>query len=168
MNENVSKFAPGSGAAPSGAVAAGSKVPADVCDLTTTYGAVTAVDRISFTLAAGTTVALLGGNGAGKTTTSATLLGLAVTRSRWVGGLGGADVSRRRGRVRDRMNSQSPSVDLPARLTVKETLTVYAGLYGIANATERIAFIAQGLQTAPLLDRATSKLSAGQKTRGGL
>jgi len=167
MNENVSKFAPGSGAAPSGAVAAGSKVPADVCDLTKTYGAVTAVDRISFTLAEGTTVALLGGNGAGKTTTIAMLLGLVVPSSGEVR-VFGEDVSRHRGRVAHRMNFQSPYVDLPARLTVKENLTVYAGLYGIANATERIAFIAQDLQIAPLLDRATGKLSAGQKTRVGL
>ena len=167
MNENVSKFAPGSGAAPSGAVAAGSKVPADVCDLTKTYGAVTAVDRISFTLAEGKTVALLGGNGAGKTTTIAMLLGLVVPSSGKVR-VFGEDVSRHRGRVAHRMNFQSPYVDLPARLTVKENLTVYAGLYGIANAAERIAYIAEDLQIAPLLDRPTGKLSAGQKTRVGL
>ena len=47
-------------------------------DLTKIYGAVTAVDRISFTLQPATTVALLGGNGAGKTTTIAMLLGLVV------------------------------------------------------------------------------------------
>jgi ABC-2 type transport system ATP-binding protein len=54
------------------------------------------------------------------------------------------------------------------RLTVRQNLTVYAGLYGIANAAERIAYIAEDLQIEPLLDRATGKLSAGQKTRVGL
>ena len=165
MNEKVSKFAAGSGATPAGA--AQSRVPAEVCDLTKTYGAVTAVDRISFTLVEGTTVALLGGNGAGKTTTIAMLLGLVVPSSGEVR-VFGEDVSRHRGRVAHRMNFQSPYVDLPARLTVKQNLTVYAGLYGIANAAERIAYIAQDLQIAPLLDRATGKLSAGQKTRVGL
>src|SRR5262245_9760212 len=116
MNENVSKFAAGSGAPPSGAVAAVSKVPAEVRVLSKIYGAVTAVDRISFTLAEGTTVALLGGNGAGKTTTIAMLLGLVVPSSGEVR-VFGEDVSRHRGRVAHRMNFQSPYVDLPARLT---------------------------------------------------
>ncbi len=167
MNENVSKFAPGSGATPSEAVTAPSKVPAEVRDLTKIYGAVTAVDRISFTLAEGKTVALLGGNGAGKTTTIAMLLGLVVPSSGEVR-VFGEDVSRHRGRVAHRMNFQSPYVDLPARLTVKENLTVYAGLYGIANAAERIAYIAEDLQIAPLLDRPTGQRSAGPKTRVGL
>ncbi|HSD92600.1 MAG TPA: ABC transporter ATP-binding protein [Methyloceanibacter sp.] len=138
-----------------------------VRDLTKIYGAVTAVDRISFTLAPATTVALLGGNGAGKTTTIAMLLGLVVPTSGEVS-VFGADMSRNRSAVAYRMNFQSPYVDLPMRLTVRQNLTVYAGLYGIANAAERIAYIAEDLQIAPLLDRPTGKLSAGQKTRVGL
>src|SRR4029077_7075089 len=63
---------------------------------------------------------------------------------------------------------QSPYVDLPARLTVKQNLTVYAGLYGIGNADERIAYIALDLQRGDLLHPPTGKLSAGQKTRVGL
>jgi ABC-2 type transport system ATP-binding protein len=80
----------------------------------------------------------------------------------------GADMSKNRGAVAHRMNFQSPYVDLPARLTVRQNLTVYAGLYGIANARERIASIAADLQIEGLLDRPTGKLSAGQKTRVGL
>jgi ABC-2 type transport system ATP-binding protein len=142
-------------------------IPAAVRDLTKVYGNVTAVDRINFTLMEGTTVALLGGNGAGKTTTIAMLLGLVVPTSGEVR-VFGADMSRDRGAVAYRLNFQSPYVDLPARLTVKQNLTVYAGLYGIANAAERIAYVAVDLQIGPLLDRPTGKLSAGQKTRVGL
>jgi ABC-2 type transport system ATP-binding protein len=40
------------------------------------YKSVTAVDGISFSIAAGSCVALLGGNGAGKTTTISTIMGL--------------------------------------------------------------------------------------------
>jgi ABC-2 type transport system ATP-binding protein len=141
--------------------------PAAVRDLTKVYGPITAVDRISFTLAQGSTVALLGGNGAGKTTTIAMLLGLVVPTSGEVR-VFGADVSRNRSAVAYRMNFQSPYVDLPARLTVRQNLTVYAGLYSIANAADRIAYIAEDLQIEPLLDRPTGKLSAGQKTRVGL
>ena len=46
--------------------------------------------------------------------------------------------------------------------------SVYAGLYGIANVAERVAYIAEDLQIKLLLDRPTGKLSAGQKTRVGL
>jgi ABC-2 type transport system ATP-binding protein len=145
----------------------GAEPPVAVRELTKIYGAITAVDHISFTLEQGTTVALLGGNGAGKTTTIAMLLGLVVPTSGEVR-VFGADVSRDRSAVAYRMNFQSPYVDLPMRLTVRQNLTVYAGLYGVANAAERIGYIAEDLQIAPLLDRPTGKLSAGQKTRVGL
>ena len=151
----------------SGMVRPYAAAPAAVRDLTKIYGTITAVDHISFTLAQGTTAALLGGNGAGKTTTIAMLLGLVVPSSGEVR-VFGADVSRNRSAVAYRMNFQSPYVDLPARLTVKQNLTVYAGLYGIANAADRIAYVAEDLQIEPLLDRPTGKLSAGQKTRVGL
>jgi len=141
--------------------------PVAVRDLTKTYGQITAVDHISFTLAAASTVALLGGNGAGKTTTIAMLLGLVVPTSGEVR-VFGADMSKERGSIAHRLNFQSPYVDLPMRLTVRQNLTVYAGLYGVANAEERIAFLAEDLQITALLDRATGKLSAGQKTRVGL
>ena len=142
-------------------------MPVSVRDLTKVYGTVTAVDHISFTLAPATTVALLGGNGAGKTTTIAMLLGLIVPTSGEVR-VFGADMSTRRGEVAHRLNFQSPYVDLPSRLTVRQNLTVYARLYGIANVAERIAYVAQDLQIEALLDRETGKLSAGQKTRVGL
>jgi ABC-2 type transport system ATP-binding protein len=141
--------------------------PVAVRDLTKVYGAVTAVDRISFVIEPGTTVALLGGNGAGKTTTISMLLGLVVPTAGEVR-VFGADVSRDRYQVAHRMNFQSPYVDMPMRLTVRQNLTVYAGLYGIANVTERVAYIADDLQITALLDRRTGKLSAGQKTRVGL
>jgi ABC-2 type transport system ATP-binding protein len=142
-------------------------VPVAVRDLTKRYGAITAVDNISFTLTAGTTVALLGGNGAGKTTTIAMLLGLVVPTSGEVR-VFGADMSTDRGIVAHRINFQSPYVDLPMRLTVRQNLTVYAGLYGVANTADRIAYIADDLQIEDLLDRTSGKLSAGQKTRVGL
>jgi ABC-2 type transport system ATP-binding protein len=146
---------------------ASSATPVLVRDLVKIYGKVTAVDHISFTLEPGTTVALLGGNGAGKTTTIAMLLGLVVPTSGEVR-VFGADISKDREQVAHRMNFQSPYVDLPMRLTVRQNLTVYAGLFGVANAVERIDYVAENLQITALLDRPTGKLSAGQKTRVGL
>jgi ABC-2 type transport system ATP-binding protein len=167
MDERVDGFGKQTGAELAGDSAAEAIVPVAVRDLTKVYGLVTAVNHISFKLEQGTTVALLGGNGAGKTTTIAMLLGLVMPSSGEVR-VFGADVSRNRGAVAHRLNFQSPYVDLPARLTVRQNLSVYAGLYGIANTPERIAYIAEDLQIEPLLDRETGKLSAGQKTRVGL
>ena len=116
-------------------------------DLTKVYGTVTAVDRISFTIESGSTVALLGGNGAGKTTTISMLLGLVVPTAGEVR-VFGADMSRNRYRVAHRLNFQSPYVDMPMRLTVRQNLTVYAGLYGVLNVQERVAYIAEDLQIA--------------------
>jgi ABC-2 type transport system ATP-binding protein len=152
---------------PGAALSEDATVPVAVRDLTKIYGTVTAVDHISFTLKPATTVALLGGNGAGKTTTIAMLLGLIVPTSGEVR-VFGADMSKERSLVAHRLNFQSPYVDLPSRLTVRQNLTVYARLYGVVNASERIAYVAWDLQIESLLDRDTGKLSAGQKTRVGL
>ncbi|WP_372929205.1 ABC transporter ATP-binding protein [Methyloceanibacter sp.] len=148
-------------------VGANVPLPVAVRDLTKRYGTVMAVNHISFTVEPGATVALLGGNGAGKTTTIAMLLGLIKPTAGEVR-VFGADMARDRYSVAQRMNFQSPYVDLPARLTVKQNLTVYAELYGIANAGERIGYVAEHLQIEDLLGRQTGKLSAGQKTRVGL
>jgi ABC-2 type transport system ATP-binding protein len=149
------------------ALAVAETIPVAVEDLTKVYGTVTAVNDITFSLKPRSTVALLGGNGAGKTTTIAMLLGLVMPTSGEVR-VFGADMARNRYQVAQRINFQSPYVDLPMRLTVRQNLTVYAGLYGVANEAERIAFLAEDLQIEGLLDRATGKLSAGQKTRVGL
>ncbi|MBK5196853.1 MAG: ABC transporter ATP-binding protein [Methyloceanibacter sp.] len=167
MDERVTSLGGEPGTGDEDASVVGASAPVAVRDLTKTYGAITAVDHISFELEPGTTVALLGGNGAGKTTTIAMLLGLVMPTSGEVK-VFGADISRNRGAVAQRLNFQSPYVDLPARLTVRQNLTVYAGLYGVANVVERIAYVAEDLQITPLLDRPTGKLSAGQKTRVGL
>ena len=132
-----------------------------------TFGSVLAVDDISFSVAAGSTTALLGGNGAGKTTTLSMLLGLLVPSSGAITVLG-EDMIRHRYRVLPRLNFSSPYVDLPHRLTVRQNLTVYGHLYGVAHLKARIADLADELDLGAFLDRAAGKLSAGQKTRVAL
>jgi ABC-2 type transport system ATP-binding protein len=138
--------------------------PVQVTDLTKLYKSIRAVDGISFTLTPGTITALLGGNGAGKTTTIAMLLGLVVPTSGRVA-VFGADMTRVRAKVAGRMNFVSPYIDMPMRLTVRQNLRVYAGLYGVINVDERIKYVAEDFQISELLDRPTGRLSAGQKTR---
>jgi ABC-2 type transport system ATP-binding protein len=110
---------------------------------------------------------LLGGNGAGKTTTIATIMGLVTPTSGQVTVLG-ADMPRQRYRVLHRMNFESPYVDMPMRLTVRQNLTVFGMLYGVPNLAHRIKQLSEELDLVELLDRPTGRLSAGQKTRVSL
>lgn len=136
----------------------------EVDRLTKRFGAVTAVENLSFTVAAGTATALLGGNGAGKTTTLSMLLGLLLPTSGSVRLLG-EDMARHRRRVLPRINFSSPYVEMPRRLTVEENLLVYAHLYGVRRARERVRRITEELDMAHLLKRKTLTLSAGQRSR---
>lgn len=131
------------------------------------FGALTAVDGISFTVRAGSTTGLLGGNGAGKTTTLSMLLGVVLPTAGSVHVLG-TDMVKRRYDVLHRMNFSSPYVDLPRRLSVAENLTVYGWLYGVRNLKHRIRVLADDLQLADFLHRPTGDLSAGQRTRVAL
>ncbi|MFD2233241.1 ABC transporter ATP-binding protein [Phaeospirillum tilakii] len=139
----------------------------EVAGLTKRFGSVVAVDRIGFSVAAGSCTALLGGNGAGKTTTLSMLLGLLLPSEGSIRVLG-QDMVRHRYRVLPRLNFSSPYVDLPHRLTVRENLTVYGHLYCVAGLKARIAELARELDLTDFIDRPAGKLSAGQKTRVSL
>src|SRR5580704_19098566 len=127
-----------------------------VDNLVKRYGATTAVGGISFAVARGVTAALLGGNGAGKTTTLSILLGLLLPSEGSVRVLG-EDVLRHRYRVLPRINFSSPYADLPHRLTVRQNLSVYARLYGIARHRARIEQLGRDLQITQFLDRPAGK-----------
>jgi ABC-2 type transport system ATP-binding protein len=131
------------------------------------YKQATAVDGINFSLPAGSITGLLGGNGAGKTTTIAMIMGLVVPTSGAVMVLG-AQMPKERYRVLGRMNFESPYVDMPSRLTVRQNLSVFAQLYGVADIAARIASLAADLDLTDFLDRPNGKLSSGQKTRVSL
>ena len=131
------------------------------------YGATLAVDDVSFSVAPGATVGLLGGNGAGKTTTIAMLLGLLIPTAGRIRVLG-HDMATDRFAALARMNFSSPYVALPHRLTVAENLRVYAHLYDVPRMERRIGELADELDLHELLGRPAGELSAGQKTRVAL
>jgi ABC-2 type transport system ATP-binding protein len=139
----------------------------DVAHLVKVYKNTRAVDDISFSIARGSITGLLGGNGAGKTTTIAMIMGLVLPTSGGVRVLGHA-MPDESAAVLGRMNFESPYVDMPMRLTVRQNLTIFGRLYAVAGLTERIAQLAADLDLTDFLDRANGKLSAGQKTRVAL
>jgi ABC-2 type transport system ATP-binding protein len=139
----------------------------EVAHLIKIYKTTRAVDDISFRIARGSVTGLLGGNGAGKSTTIAMIMGLVLPTSGRVRVLGHA-MPEQSAEVLGRMNFESPYVDMPMRLTVRQNLTIFGKLYAVKDLRERIAQLASDLDLKDFLDRANGKLSAGQKTRVAL
>jgi ABC-2 type transport system ATP-binding protein len=139
----------------------------DVEHLVKLYKTNRAVDDVSFRIGRGSITGLLGGNGAGKTTTIAMIMGLVLPSAGRVQVLG-HPMPAESDAVRGRMNFESPYVDMPMRLTVRQNLTVFGKLYAVRDLKGRIAQLADDLDLNDFLDRANGKLSAGQKTRVAL
>ncbi len=139
----------------------------EVAHLVKLYKTTRAVDGISFRIARGSITGLLGGNGAGKTTTIAMIMGLVLPTAGRIQVLG-YPMPEQSAEVLGRMNFESPYVDMPMRLTVRQNLTIFGKLYAVQHLNERIAKLAADLDLGDFLDRANGKLSAGQKTRVAL
>src|SRR5512141_605439 len=139
----------------------------DVAHLVKLYKTTRAVDDVSFRIARGSITGLLGGNGAGETTTIAMIMGL-VLRTSGTSQVLGYPMPGKRAEVLGRMNFESPYVDMPMRLTVRQNLTIFGKLYAVENLRGRIDQLASDLDLKDFLDRANGKLSAGQKTRVAL
>jgi ABC-2 type transport system ATP-binding protein len=139
----------------------------EVAHLVKFYKTTRAVDDVSFRVARGSITGLLGGNGAGKTTTIAMIMGLVLPTSGHIQVLG-CSMPEQSADVLGRMNFESPYVDMPMRLTVRQNLTIFGKLYAVQNLRERIEKLAADLDLGDFLDRANGKLSAGQKTRVAL
>ena len=135
--------------------------------LVKSFASANAVNGISLSVAKGEVVGLLGGNGAGKTTTIGMIMGL-VTPSSGSVQVFGVNMVDRRYEVLHRMNFESPYVDMPHRLTVRQNLDVFARLYGVEHASDRIRELAESLDLTEFIDRPAGQLSAGQKTRVAL
>src|SRR5262244_4498532 len=118
-----------------------------VSNLVKHYPGGTAVAGISFAIEPGSIIGLLGGNGAGKTTTIAMIMGLVTPTSGTVKVLG-AEMPRQRYHVLHKMNFESPYVDMPHRLTVRQNLTVFGLLYAVEDLEGRIASLARELDLA--------------------
>jgi len=139
----------------------------EVAHLVKLYKNTRAVDDVSFRITRGSVTGLLGGNGAGKTTTIAMIMGLVLPTSGRIQVLG-CSMPDQSAHVLGRMNFESPYVDMPMRLTVRQNLTIFGRLYAVPHLSARIEQLAAHLDLGDFLDRANGKISAGQKTRVAL
>src|SRR6202012_1700468 len=139
----------------------------EVDHLVKQYKKTRAVAEVSFRIARGRVTGVLGGNGAGKSPTIAIIMGLVLPTSGRIQVLG-CSMPDQSAQVLGRMNFESPYVDMPMRLTVRQNLTIFGRLYAVADLSERIEQLAADLDLGDFLDRANGKISAGQKTRVAL
>ena len=146
----------------------------EVVDLVKDYRAgdgsvVHAVEGISFTVAAGETVGLLGANGAGKTTTLRVLATLLKPTS-GTARVAGHDVVADTVGVRRHLGYVSATTGVPDRLTPREIFTSFGRLHGLDReaAAARVADLLDGLDLASCADRPAGRLSSGQRQRVSL
>ena len=136
----------------------------EVKKLNKIYDKIIAVKDLSFVINKGKIIGLLGPNGCGKTTTIAMILGLVKPTSGEII-IKGKNLEKDRINLLEKMNFISPYVELPKKLTVEENLKVYAGLYGVKNANEKISELVNELRLNKFLKKKTGELSSGQKNR---
>ncbi|MFT5435237.1 MAG: ABC-2 type transport system ATP-binding protein [Myxococcota bacterium] len=105
-----------------------------VRDLTRRFGDFTAVDSITFDVAPGEVFGFLGANGAGKTTAIRMLTGL-LEPTAGEAEVAGFDVGREAEAVKRSIGYMSQRFSLYEDLTVLENVRLYAGIYGLSDAT---------------------------------
>jgi ABC-2 type transport system ATP-binding protein len=138
----------------------------EVADLTRRFGSFSAVDGISFQVAAGQVFAFLGPNGAGKTTT----IKMLTTILRPTSGsmlVNGFDPTRQPKEVRKSfgIGFQDPSVD--DNLTAAENMDFHGALYGVPRRLrrERTKKLLEVIELWDRRDDLVKRFSGGMKRR---
>jgi ABC-2 type transport system ATP-binding protein len=126
-------------------------------ELTRRFGAFTAVDHITFDVAAGEVFGFLGANGAGKTTAIRILTGLLAPTS-GTAHVAGHDVYTESEWIKRRIGYMSQKFSLYEDLTVNENIRLYGGIYDLSRDQIRE-------RTARLLSRLDLERSAGTLVR---
>ena len=130
---------------------------------------VRAVDGVSFHVADGEMVGLLGGNGAGKTTTMRIVATL-LTPTSGMARVAGHDVRTDPIGVRRSLGYVSATTGVADRLSPREVLDSSGRLHGIERRllADRIAWLTASLDLGSFLDRPCGRLSSGQRQRVSL
>jgi ABC-2 type transport system ATP-binding protein len=128
------------------------------------FKALKAVDNVSFRLEPGEILGLLGPNGAGKTTIIHMLLGLTTPTAGSIR-VFGLDLEKHRSKILQQANFSSTYVSMPYSLTVKESLKVFARLYGVRHKEEKIAELLRIFEMEEIKSKEVRHLSSGLLSR---
>jgi ABC-2 type transport system ATP-binding protein len=141
----------------------------EVQRLTKRYGAVTAVDDVSFRVEKGEILGFLGPNGAGKTTTMRVLTGyIPATAGRAI--VAGHDVFEQPIEAKRRTGYLPETPPLYTDMTVREYLAFVAKIKGVPKGerASRIDQVMRRTYVSDMATRACGKLSKGYRQRVGL
>ena len=101
-------------------------------ELTRRFGSFTAVDQITFDVAAGEVFGFLGANGAGKTTAIRILTGL-LSPTSGTARVAGHDVYTESEAIKRRIGYMSQKFSLYEDLTIRENIRLYGGIYDLSK-----------------------------------
>lgn len=147
-------------------MSADSPIVIEAQDLTRRFGAITAVDGVSFDVRRGAIFGLLGPNGSGKTTIIRMLCGV-LDPSAGRASVLGLDVHTQAELIKQRIGYMSQQFSLYADLSVRENIEFYGRVYGL-DANHRKKRLHETLELTGLTDRIdqlAGTLSGGWKQR---
>ncbi len=127
----------------------------------------TVVDSLSFSIAPGEIVGLVGLNGAGKTTTINMILGVLAPSSGSVT-IAGFNLAEAREAAIARTNFSAVYAPLPGNLTVTQNLRVFGMIYDVPDLTRRIDEMIEMFDLSRYRDARCGLLSSGEQTRVSL
>jgi ABC-2 type transport system ATP-binding protein len=133
-------------------------------DVTRRYGAVTALDRLSFTVRAGEMFGLIGPDGAGKTTTIRLACGLLAADSGRIAMLGRHPVSEHRA-ITGEVGYLSQRFSLYGDLTIDENIAFFAEIHGVKRYAPARDRLLEMTQLTPFRARRADRLSGGMKQK---
>jgi ABC-2 type transport system ATP-binding protein len=132
-----------------------------VDDVRKAYGAVKAVDGVTFEVRKGEIFGLLGPNGAGKTTTMEMIEGLHAPDDGQIAVLG-LDIRKHAPAIKNRIGVQLQTAALYPQLTVTELLRLFGSFYDRRLPVDRVI---DDLELGEKRDAQTKTLSGGQQQR---
>jgi ABC-2 type transport system ATP-binding protein len=138
-------------------------------DLTRRYGALTAVDGISFQVEPGEVLGFLGPNGAGKSTTMRMLAGFIAPTS-GTASVCGHDVEREPLAAKRCLGYLPEGAPSYGEMSVRSFLGFIADLRGLSGNARRLRleYVIERLQLAQVLEQSIETLSKGFRRRVGL
>ena len=150
--------------APAAAAAPAPYAALSVHGLCKQYGALLAVDEVSFSVARGQILGLLGPNGAGKTSTLNMILGILQPSAGSIR-IEGIDLASRRSEALAHTNFAAVYASLPGNLTVRQNLRFFALLYDVPDSRARIEQLLGEFDLGALAETRCGLLSSGEQTR---
>ena len=130
--------------------------------LAKSFGSVKALDGITFAVRRGEVFSLLGHNGAGKTTTIR-ILTCRVRPTSGVASVAGYDCATQREHIKPRINLVSQEQNLYERMSGRDNLLFFAGLYGVP--AKRADELLKAVGMSEVARRRVKTYSGGMKQR---